>query len=901
MRAKTQSDQVPGTKVMRLIMCLVLGTLSLGTYAQDAFYIYRNDGDFNGFFYDEVVEMRQSKIGVDSIEYDKWVTQEVVLEDTIYRIPLAAIDSIGFQQPEIKINPKVKFMERDGYIPYFIEVGSSYSFGPTSSYICLDFTDMPANMVPKVDDVIIGLPTDPIADEKYHRGDLDGSFGCVVDEVEKFQNGNYRVHGRPITEIGQVFEQYITVEQIAVDREGNIHRRIAGCTPDGFPRKVKDAEGDTGDLYLIDFDGTVVKEWDIPGTSAISGKASISADIDVKFKIRASYNITWTRFMVKLTRDLQLRVKPTLGVSASGSFHGTVGDVVPIPSIMFPAAVPVFSTRPYPDVFLKAEGKIEANINLPQVYFGAGEDIIFDSRYLFPIRYGLHLVPDENKDNPTDDMLDLSANLKFSGSIQSGIEFQVSLGTASWFRKVLYGNVGVHLYCGPKMSGEIVFGGSMDPLKGDLDNYDPYQTLHNSQVSASLLAVDLEAGATAGLMWDDPEEETFFSKSWAWLTDTMRLVPGFKSTIVDTTGGKITIHIRPREELFLNATMQIGICKYNSDTYEYTLVKALGDWRLFNFSGYKDDIAYTMTEEDFEGLDSTSYWVLPLVKCGDLGPYFVKEAYTYLHIPAKLEIESDHLEFAGGPEATASVIFTSNYPRDYISFGASQYSWIEPDTLEILDSVPGKYKYKAVFKAKYNTSLFDRQYFKNNMYAPSISVRPAWTDYKHVSLSAHQAGSDLAYVSVNAYGRFQNYTSQIMADNSYINYQGIVTATRTNANTVKLEGSYTQTSGDDNTTYSISCTVQRTAIDSLTGGSIMNCSGQLKRNWSKEGNQYRYSDETILLFGPVNQIYIVVANSPLKVYYPPATTIINQYTLNIWKRLGVNIKTSRQVIPVHSV
>ena len=119
MRAKTQSDQVPGTKVMRLIMCLVLGTLSLGTYAQDAFYIYRNDGDFNGFFYDEVIEIRQSKIGVDSLEYEQWVTQEVVLEDTIYRIPLAAIDSIGFQQPEIKFNPKVRFMERDGYSKYF--------------------------------------------------------------------------------------------------------------------------------------------------------------------------------------------------------------------------------------------------------------------------------------------------------------------------------------------------------------------------------------------------------------------------------------------------------------------------------------------------------------------------------------------------------------------------------------------------------------------------------------------------------------------------------------------------------------------------------------------------------------------------------------------------------------
>ena len=140
----------------KLILTFVLCTLCLCAFSQEAFYIYRNDGDFHGFFYDEVVEMRYSKIALDSVEHEQYVTYEVELADTTYRIPLAAIDSIGFQQPEIKLNPKVRFMERDGLIPYFIEVCTSYSYGQTA-YICLDFTDMPANMAPQVDDVIIGL------------------------------------------------------------------------------------------------------------------------------------------------------------------------------------------------------------------------------------------------------------------------------------------------------------------------------------------------------------------------------------------------------------------------------------------------------------------------------------------------------------------------------------------------------------------------------------------------------------------------------------------------------------------------------------------------------------------------------------------------------------------------
>lgn len=823
--------------VIILVLCSLFVVPS---FAQEAFYIYRNDGDFNGFFYDEVIEMRQSKIGVDSIEYDHWVTQEVVLADTTYRIPLAAIDSIGFQQPEIKLNPNVKFMERDGYITYFIEVGTSYSFGPTASYICLDFTDMPANMVPKVDDVIIGLPTDSIADEKYHVGDLLGSFGCVVYDVEQFANGNYRVHGHPITEVGQVFEQYITVEQIGVDANNQVHRRIAGCTPDGFPRKVN---GDSGNLCLIDFDGNVIKEWDVPGTGAVNGKASISAEIGVKFKLRVAYDITWRRFMVKMTRDLQLRVKPTVGLSVSTSFLGTVGDVIPIPAIMFPAAAPIFETRPYPDVFLKAEGKIEANFNLPQVYFGAGSDIIFDDQYLFPISYSLHLVPDENKDNPTDEMLDLSANLKFSGTIHTGIEFQATLGTASWFRKVLFGQVGLHLYCGPKVSGEIVFASSMDPLDGTIEDYDPYETLHDSHVSASLLAVDFEAGATAGLMWDDPEEQTFFSKSWAWLTDTMRLVPGFDQTIVDTTGGQITFHVRPQNELFMNATMQIGICNYDQDTYEYTLVKTLGNWRLFNFSGYKDDIAYTMKEEDYEGLDKTSYMVIPLVTCGALGPYYVKAGRNWFYLPAKLNVESDHLEFASGQEATASVIFTTNYDKKYIRCRPSQYSWVEFDSLEVLDSVAGRYK--AVFKAKRNPTLFDRQYFKNCLDGPSITIYPAWVDPISVSLSAHQPANNATQVSIDASGSFTSSTPSEHGS-PWVQFKGTASVTRIDANTVKLEGSY---QGDYAITYSVSSTVQRTGVDTLSGYNTLTWTGQLE----KHDTGAHESTDVVLLFGPANQ------------------------------------------------
>ena len=66
------------TRVLSRI-CVVVFMLIAGQtmWAQEAFYIYRNDGDFNGFFYDDVKSMRLSKIDLDLTERDEYVVQEI--------------------------------------------------------------------------------------------------------------------------------------------------------------------------------------------------------------------------------------------------------------------------------------------------------------------------------------------------------------------------------------------------------------------------------------------------------------------------------------------------------------------------------------------------------------------------------------------------------------------------------------------------------------------------------------------------------------------------------------------------------------------------------------------------------------------------------------------------------
>ena len=391
----------------KIILALVLGTLSLSPlFSQEAFYIYRNDSDFNGFFYDEVVEMRYSKFDYDSVEHEQYVMYEVQLADTLYRIPLAAIDSIGFQQPEIKFNPRVKFMERDGYSPYVDVAGDRW----------VEFKDLPISMMPQIGDIFIGLPSDNIADTKYKSG----SVSCVVEQIQDVGLGYIYVEGHAIEQLGDVFEQFITVEQIGVDKNGKQYRRLAGCTKDGRINSVNVAADST--INIIDFTGTFTKSVDFSSQT----KFDITADITFVWQMRATYNITWTKFYCKISKDFIFKVKPSIGLSIETAFDGTAGSFFELPPILFPANCPVFQLNPYPEVFLKAVVNAQARLNLPLVQFNYADDLVMDRGKWFPIMYSYRLGPEEDAEllDQPESYLDLSGEIQLSGSLHTGIEFE---------------------------------------------------------------------------------------------------------------------------------------------------------------------------------------------------------------------------------------------------------------------------------------------------------------------------------------------------------------------------------------------------------------------------------------------------------------------------------------------
>lgn len=312
--------------------------------AQDAFYIYRNDGDFNGFFFDEVIRMGYSKIGPDSVEYDAYVVQEIETEDSLYRIPLAAIDSIGFQQPEIRMSPHFKNMDELGITPYVTK-----KWGWTGMRLGVS-KDIPAELRPQVGDVMAGFDI-----EKWDGGAWVGKIKAESAPLSWLDedDGSYYYEVEEVTELSDVFDQFITVEDIGVDPSGNVQRRIAGCNPDGTIRRAGE---NSNEVTILDLSGIISREWKPDKNSSIA----LSADVGVKFKIRATYNIGWTRLFVKLTRDLIIQAAPSISMSISRGFDENLNNFLPniiIPRIVFPATCPIFETSPFPQWFIRGEGK----------------------------------------------------------------------------------------------------------------------------------------------------------------------------------------------------------------------------------------------------------------------------------------------------------------------------------------------------------------------------------------------------------------------------------------------------------------------------------------------------------------------------------------------------------------
>lgn len=283
------------------ILAVVLGMLGIQTASaqqtQDALYIYRNDGGFNGFFFADIDRIEYSKVDTLGVEHDDYVVQEVYALDTLYRIPLNAIDSVTFVTPEtIYKKDVVHTTESDMW---------NYVISSDSVSMLKLATNTPSGMIPKVGDKIVTTKS---------REFLPGGFYGVVKKVST--SSGYITVNCEVPELTELFDQVV-------------FKAAAVGSPDGgSSARTRGEESATNEFeipavnFMRSLGGGDIN-YDLGNNWSLKGNGSMELGVNHKVNLRAFMAIRWA---LGMNLDITQRVETTswFDLKLSGEVGGQV-------------------------------------------------------------------------------------------------------------------------------------------------------------------------------------------------------------------------------------------------------------------------------------------------------------------------------------------------------------------------------------------------------------------------------------------------------------------------------------------------------------------------------------------------------------------------------------------------
>lgn len=225
----------------RLILYFCSWLLTMTSFAQvqtDNMYVYRNDGDFTVFPYAEVDSITFSDLDINGVKHDAVVVQEFWTCDSVYRIPLEVIDSIGFITPQTIINDDV-FPLTESHIPYILR-------GDTLSFTMLSTT--PKEMRPKKGNIVVSEAGCTVFE--------NGIIGTVVSIKESEEGFVYQCEKATLDD---VYDQIVFCENTETSSEQVRSVSASGSRAKGdLPRINVGSE-----LWNFSFEN----EWENSGTT----------------------------------------------------------------------------------------------------------------------------------------------------------------------------------------------------------------------------------------------------------------------------------------------------------------------------------------------------------------------------------------------------------------------------------------------------------------------------------------------------------------------------------------------------------------------------------------------------------------------------------------------------------
>lgn len=646
----------------------LLLTAALPIQAQEdnaAFYIYQNDGHFDGFFYDQVQKISYSKLDTLGVEHEDFVSQEIITNDSIYRIMLTAIDSVGFVQPAIKFNPRLKLMDNSQLADYYEGCG----INGYNEHIIQFKPDLPEELTPEVGDVLVGL------DDQVFT--TNGDVPCAGKVYEVVRNQWYVIcKMNPLEDFGDVFDQFVGVEQIGTDAYGNVRRRFSGINPGDSIEGLARRAGGNYDLSLFSWNGRLQQ------VLVQSDYSNVSVGIDLGFSATAQavYNISGVfskRFFMKLVFSEKVSAGLSAQMQISHEYEWPVKTPLNfIPAFKFPAIFPLFEIDPVPQGFFRIGGEVTAELSLPSASFGFSQTIVVDTDADDIMTFSWGNL-DKSVDNPEASESEfnwLGTGVRFGGFMQGGAKMEIGVKTNSWLASLLSAGIGLDIHAGPKLEAYV-------ELRPDYLQKSEYTSLKNSKVELTAFSFDRELK----YFWKVGSKEhkaTLWSDSKKFGSTTYYLYPDFLDTeaTYNREECSITATVHPRRKVIKGCEIGIGLYRKYWDNSgsrkEYLAASHFG--REYGFKSTFNDYTTTFTYDEMKPGD---YVIRPLIKTINdiIIPVMSAETKEWIEVDPMVKVDGRDTLVVSAEKGFIDIDLISNENAWELSERYPSYSFIQDE------------------------------------------------------------------------------------------------------------------------------------------------------------------------------------------------------------------------------
>ena len=480
-----------------LTSILLFAAFLCGAQAQnDALFVYRNDGAIHGFLRADIDSMVCSQIDLDSLLHADYVVQEIWTADSVYRIPLAAIDSISFVTPPTIYKEGVTKIE-ESLLPYVV--------GADSLTLKLK-SETPSYLLPQTGDLLVLLEGCEVLPYGF-AGKVE-TVNTLGDCVEVVCEQTY---------IEDVFDSYCSVQTMAgyAEESGNASSQRSPSDPNRVTFNPNDWEFHFGP-YTFSLSGDLNQKLVPDGNLALKGGGSSSITVEPTLRIHTFlivFEEQGTYFNCSITGNLEV----TSQTSAYGGLEWEHEFLNPVFNVPIPRTGGLVNFYFNPGLFVRASATITSTLTDYRNYtFGMAYDYSSKGENVVKPSLGGRLASSST---------DMEGSIDGSAAWGAYVETGFNLLSREISRVCVRGEYGMQL------SGNFVLRNT------DIENAERetvlYERLKASSlelgpfVNASLIAS--VATSQAGLTWQMSEAR----EQWD-------LVPTFSNTRLTHTPGSAT-------------------------------------------------------------------------------------------------------------------------------------------------------------------------------------------------------------------------------------------------------------------------------------------------------------------------------------------------------------------------